>query len=49
MSTWRKEYGRLRQEYEAEYAEYKPIRADLMKLLQVKSCVDTARRQDMER
>ena len=45
LSTWRKEYGRLRQEYEAEYAEYKPIRADLMKLLQVKSCVDTARRQ----
>ena len=28
-----------------EYAAYKPIREDLMKLYQVKSTVDTARRQ----
>lgn len=45
LTAWRKELERLQQEYEADYARYKPIRADLMKLLKVKSCVDAARRQ----
>lgn len=45
LTAWRQEHDRLRREYEADYAQYKPLRADLMKLLQVKSCVDTALRQ----
>lgn len=45
LTAWRKELERLQQEYEADYARYKPIRADLMKLLKVKSCVDASRRQ----
>ena len=45
LAKWRIEYGKLQQEYQEEYAAYKPIREDLMKLYQVKSTVDTARRQ----
>ena len=32
-------------QYQRNYAKYKPIREDLMKLYQAKSAVDTARRQ----
>ena len=45
LAKWRAEYGKLQQAYQEEYAAYKPIRKDLMKLYQVKSTVDTARRQ----
>lgn len=45
LSKWRKERDELKQAYQKEYAKYKPIREDLMKLYQVKSTVDTARRQ----
>ena len=45
LTKWRTEYGKLQQAYQEEYAAYKPIREDLMKLYQVKSTVDTARRQ----
>ena len=45
LTKWRIEYGKLQQEYQRDYAEYKPIRDDLMKLYQVKSVVDTARRR----
>ena len=45
LAKWRAEYGQLQQTYQEEYAAYKPIREDLMKLYQVKSTVDTARRQ----
>ena len=45
LAAWRKERGKLQQAYQEDYAKYKPIREDLMKLYQVKSTVDTARRQ----
>ena len=45
LTKWRMEYGKLQQEYQAEYAKYTPIRDDLMKLYRVKSVVDTARRR----
>ena len=45
LTKWKTEYGQLQQAYQEEYAAYKPIREDLMKLYQVKSTVDTARRQ----
>ena len=45
LTKWRAEYGQLQQAYQEEYAAYKPIREDLMKLYQVKSTMDTARRQ----
>ena len=45
LSKWRAERGKLQQAYQEDYAKYKPIRDDLMKLYQVKSTVDTARRQ----
>ena len=46
VTEWQREYRRLCQEYEEEYAAYKPLRTDLMYLLNVKSCVDAALRQD---
>ena len=45
LTKWRTERGKLQQAYQEDYAKYKPIRDDLMKLYQVKSTVDTARRQ----
>jgi len=45
LTKWRKERDELQQAYQQDYAKYKPIREDLMKLYQVKSTVDTARRQ----
>ncbi len=45
LAKWRTEYGKLQQAYQEEYAKYKPIREDLMKLYQVKSVVDSASRQ----
>ena len=45
LSKWRTERGKLQQAYQEDYAKYKPIRDDLMKLYQVKSTVDTARRR----
>ncbi len=45
LTKWRKERGNLQQAYQEDYAKYKPIREDLMKLYQVKSTVDTARRR----
>ena len=45
LTKWRIEYGKLQQEYQRDYAEYKPIRDDLMKLYRVKSVIDTARRR----
>ena len=45
LAKWKTEYGKLQQAYQKEYAAYKPIREDLMKLYQVKSAVDTAHRQ----
>ena len=45
LAKWRAEYGQLQQAYQEEYAAYKPIREDLMKLYQVKSVVDSASRQ----
>ena len=45
ITSWRKETAKLRQEYDAAHAEYKPLRDELVKLLQVKNCVDTALRQ----
>ena len=45
LAKRRAEYGQPQQAYQEECAAYKPIREDLMKLYQVKSTVDTARRQ----
>ena len=45
LTKWKTEYGKLQQAYQEEYAKYKPIREDLMKLYQVKSVVDSASRQ----
>ena len=45
LAKWKTEYGKLQQAYQEEYAAYKPIREDLMKLYQVKSVVDSASRQ----
>ncbi|MDE6588973.1 MAG: MobA/MobL family protein, partial [Oscillospiraceae bacterium] len=36
VQAWRQELASLQQEYKAEYEQYKPIRADLWKLQQVK-------------
>ena len=43
--AWQQELSSLQQKYQAEYERYKPMRDDLMKLLQVKNCVDTVLRQ----
>ena len=43
--AWRQELAEIQQEYQAEYERFKPMRDDLMKLLRVKNCVDTALRQ----
>ena len=43
--AWRQELAALQQEYTVEYEQYKPMRDELMKLLRVKNCVDTALRQ----
>ncbi len=45
VQAWRQELTSLQQKYQAEYERYKPMRDDLMKLLRVKNCVDTALRQ----
>jgi len=45
VQAWRRELTSLQQKYQAEYERYKPMRDDLMKLLRVKNCVDTALRQ----
>ena len=45
LSKWRAERGKLQQAYQEDYAKYRPIREDLMKLYQVKSTVDAARRR----
>lgn len=45
VQAWRQELVEIQRKYPAEYERYKPLRDDLTKLLQVKSCVDTALRQ----
>lgn len=45
VQAWRQELASLKQKYRAEYERYKPMNDDLMKLLQVKNCVDTVLRQ----
>ncbi len=45
VQAWRQELAEIQRKYPAEYERYKPLRDDLTKLLQVKSCVDTALRQ----
>lgn len=45
VQKWRLELAEIRQKYQTEYERYKPMRDDLMKLLQVKNCVDTALNQ----
>lgn len=45
LPAWKRELGQLHQEYQALAVEYKTLWDDMKKLLQVKSCVDTARRQ----
>ncbi len=43
--TWRQEVAAIQQKHQAEYERYKPMREDLIKLLQIKNCVDMALRQ----
>jgi len=43
--AWRNELATLQRAYKTEYERYKPMREDLIKLLRVKNCVDTALRQ----
>ncbi len=43
--AWRQEVTAIQRKYQAEYERYKPMREDLLKLLQVKNCVDTVLRQ----
>ena len=45
VQAWRQELAEIQRNYPAEYERYKPLRDDLKKLRQVKSCVDTALRQ----
>ena len=45
VQAWRQELSEVQRNYPAEYERYKPLRDDLKKLRQVKSCVDTALRQ----
>ena len=45
ISKWKQESAKLRKDNEAAYAEYKVLHGDLMKLLQMQNCVDTAVRQ----
>ena len=45
VQAWRRELAEIQQKYPAEYERYKPLRDDLMKLRQVKSCVDAVLRQ----
>lgn len=57
VHEWQQELASLQQKYQAEYERYKPMHDDLMKLLRVKNCVDTAlhpqqpqkKRHEMER
>lgn len=41
-TEWQRELYALKQECEAEYAKYKPLRDEMKKLLDVKYCVDRA-------
>ena len=43
--AWRLELSEIARKYPAEYEWYKPLRDDLVKLRQVKNCVDTVLRQ----
>ena len=45
VQAWRQELSEVQRNYPAEYERYKHLRDDLKKLRQVKSCVDTALRQ----
>ena len=45
IQAWRQELAEIQRNYPAEYERYKPLRDDLKKLRQVKSCVDTTLRQ----
>ena len=45
VSKWKRERAKLQEVNAAAYAEYKPIREDFTKLLQMKSCVDAALRR----
>ena len=58
LPAWKRELGQLQQEYKTLSAEYKALWDDMKMLMRVKSCVDTAlrqqertqaRRRDMER
>ena len=42
IADWQRELATLERENDATYAEYKALRAELTKLLDVKSCVDRA-------
>jgi len=46
---WNKEMRQLREEYNAEYAEYKPINADLKKLWAIRQHISDAMRQQEQR
>lgn len=41
IQAWRQELTEIQQKYRDRYEEYKPMRADLMKLLRIKNCVDS--------
>jgi len=45
IDTWQKELTAIEQNYKATYEQYKPLQDDLMKLLQMKRCIDTILRQ----
>lgn len=45
LAKWRTEYAELQQAYQQDYGEYKPIPDNLVKLLQMKSTMDTVRRR----
>ena len=47
IQAWRQKLANIAKKYPAEYERYKPLRDDLVKLRQVKNCVDTVlRRQE---
>lgn len=46
VKAWREELDRLSQEYAQEAKAFAPLRDDLLKLKQVKKCIDTALRRE---
>ena len=45
IRVWQQELAGIERNHKIAYEQYKPVRDDLMKLLRVKSCVDTVLRQ----